>query len=109
MQYSVTDLTDSFARTGNTTSTTSIENITIDGYMNIRASSNDMNIGGAIAYLENAASLKSVNATETINYAHLGTVSNHYVGGLIGVTKCAAGKTVTIEGSDSTDKADVSP
>jgi hypothetical protein len=98
-----------FARTGNTTSTTSIENITIDGYMNIRASSNDMNIGGAIAYLENAASLKSVNATETINYAHLGTVSNHYVGGLIGVTKCAAGKAVSIEGSSSTDKADVSP
>ena len=95
-----------FARTGDTAA---MEDITVDGYMNIRASADDMNIGGAIAYLENAATLTDVKAIETINYTHLGSASNHYVGGLVGMTNCAAGKTVTIEGTDSENKVSIAP
>ena len=95
-----------FARTGDGAT---IEDITIGGYMNIRALADDMNIGGAAAYVKDAVTLTDVKASETINYAHLGTTKNHYVGGLIGVTNCAAGKTVKIQGSDSEDKVEIAP
>lgn len=86
-----------------------IENITVGGYMNVRGLTNDMYIGGAAAYVKDSLTLTDVKTTETINYAHLGTVTGHYVGGLIGATNCAAGKTVTIEGSDSDDKVSIAP
>lgn len=95
-----------FARTGDGVE---IENITIDGFMNIRGSADNMRIGGAIAYLEDAATITDVKVNETINYSHLGSAVNHLVGGLIGVTNCNANKTVTVKGSSSSDKVMIAP
>ena len=96
-----------FARTGDGAT---IENISIEGFMNIRSRVADMKIGGAIAYLRNSATLSSVNATETINYyyANVDGTSGQYIGGLIGMTNCDAGKKVTIEGTSSI-KAEIAP
>ncbi|HAV89811.1 MAG TPA: hypothetical protein DCW44_00815 [Eubacterium sp.] len=86
-----------------------IENITIDGFMNIRGAADNMRIGGAIAYLENDATITDVKVKETINYTHLGSSVNHYVGGLIGVTNCDDNKTVTVKGNSSSDKVLIAP
>lgn len=94
-----------FARTGEGAV---IEDISIDGTMNINADAADLMIGGAIAYLCNGASLTDVNVSETINYKNV-SGDGHYVGGLIGKTECAAGKNVTIGGEDEDTKATVSP
>lgn len=96
-----------FARTGDTAA---IENITIDGVMNIRSNVADFYAGGAIAYLKDSATLTSVNAKEHINYYYTGAekTERQYLGGLIGVTNCSAGKKVTIQGTSST-KALISP
>lgn len=95
-----------FARTGDGVE---IENITIDGFMNIRGAADNMRIGGAIAYLENAATITDVKVKETINYTHLGSSVNHYVGGLIGVTNSDDNKTVSIKGNSSADKVLIAP
>lgn len=95
-----------FARTGDGVE---IENITIDGFMNVRGAADNMRIGGAIAYLENAATITDVKVKETINYTHLGSSVNHYVGGLIGVTNCDDNKTVTVKGNSSSDKVLIAP
>ena len=94
-----------FARTGEGAE---IENITVSGYMNINAKIDDIYIGGAIAYLSNGAKLTAVKASETINYNRIDK-SKHYVGGLIGITKCDAGKNVEISGTSASDKATISP
>lgn len=96
-----------FARTGDGVE---IEDITIDGFMNVRSRAADVRVGGAIAYLHNSATLSSVNARETINYfyANATDTNGQYVGGLIGVTECEEGKKVTIGGTDST-KAEIAP
>ncbi|MBR6338408.1 MAG: hypothetical protein IKR76_11870, partial [Ruminococcus sp.] len=95
-----------FSRTGDGAE---LSDITIDGYMNIRASSNDLDIGGAVAYLENAATLTNVKAVETINYDNLTTPTAHRVGGLVGRTNCSAGKNVVIQGSSADSKVLVAP
>lgn len=96
-----------FARTGDTAAVT---DITIGGVMNIRSSVADMYVGGAIAYLKDCATLTSVNANETINYyyANVDKTTGQYVGGLIGMTECGAGKNVVVQGTSST-KATIAP
>ena len=97
-----------FARTGEGTI---IENISIGGTMNVRSKAADMNVGGAIAYLRNGATLTNVNVSETINYHDFSAnnTSGQYVGGLVGRTNCDAGKNVTIGGTDEDTKATIAP
>lgn len=88
-----------------------IENIKIDGTMNIIASVNNIHIGGAAAYSDGVLTLTNVPASETINYNH-SSGSNHYIGGLIGQLKNYKGNAVTIQGNDENDenaKATVAP
>ena len=96
-----------FARTGDGAT---IENITVDGIINVRSRVADTNVGGVIAYVKDAVTLTSVNATETINYHYPNaeSTSGQYIGGVIGKTNCNAGKKVTIEGTSST-KATIAP
>ncbi|MBR1752193.1 MAG: hypothetical protein IJ740_15230 [Ruminococcus sp.] len=93
-----------FARTGDGAK---IENIKIDGTMNIIASVDNIHIGGAAAYSDRALTLTNVPASEIINYKRSSS-SNHYIGGLIGQLYNSAGKDVTIQG-DETDKTTVAP
>ena len=94
-----------FARTGDGAT---IEDITIDGTMNINANADDIHVGGAISFVKNSATISNVSISETINYKYY-SGSGHYVGGLIGSTICGEGKTVSISGSSSSSKASISP
>ena len=94
-----------FARTGDGAT---IEDITIDGTMNINANADDIHVGGAISFVKNSATISNVSISETINYKYY-SGSGHYVGGLIGSTSCDAGKTVSISGSSLSNKAEISP
>ena len=97
-----------FARTGEGAE---IENVSIGGFMNIRSRTADMNVGGAIAYLRNGATLTNVNISETINFHDYNEkdTNGQYVGGLIGRTNCDEGKSVTIGGEDEDNKATIAP
>ena len=96
-----------FARTGQGAA---ISDITIDGTMNIRSYTSDMTVGGAIAYLQNGATLTSVSAKETINFydSNSNNTNGQYVGGLVGRTNCAENQNVTIGGTDG-NKALIAP
>lgn len=97
-----------FARTGEGAE---IENASIGGFMNVRSRTADMNVGGAIAYLRNGATLTNVNISETINchdYNEKDT-NGQYVGGLVGRTNCDEGKNVTISGVNEDNKATIAP
>lgn len=84
-----------------------IENIDIDGYINVISRVNNIDIGGVVALARNALNLTSVNASENINY-NRSAGTNHCIGGLIGETNCDASKTITIQGTSSV-KASVAP
>lgn len=94
-----------FARTGDGAT---IEDITIDGTMNINANADDIHVGGAISFVKNSATISNVSISETINYKYY-SGSGHYVGGLIGSTSCDEGKTVSVSGSSLSNKAEISP
>ena len=92
-----------FARVGDGAE---VSDITLDGTMDI-VGCIEMYIGGVAAYLHNTVTFTNVNAIETINYKHSG--GKQYVGGLIGLTGCDAGKTLTIQGTDESSKALIAP
>ena len=85
-----------------------IQNVEIGGFMNIKAGSDDIYVGGAAAYIHNNATFTSVDAKETINYYN-NNKSRHYIGGVAGITECDAQKTVSIKGADSSDRAVIAP
>ncbi len=97
-----------FARTGEGAE---IDNASIGGFMNVRSRTADMNVGGAIAYLRNEATLTNVSATETINFHDYNEkdTNGQYVGGLVGRTNCDEGQNITIGGEDEDNKATIAP
>ena len=89
-----------------------INDISIDGFMNIRSHTSDMYAGGAIAYLTNGAELNNVAVRETINFfdSHISNSADlQCVGGLIGRSNCDEGKDVFIGGNDAENKAVIEP